>query len=145
MNETQTLPTDTEIVALMRDGNNCNYNDEAEHIAFARAVLAKWGTPAPVGAEPVAQWQKRHPNKEYGLWQNTDEGDAKWWRDKAGTPGWEARALYAAPQQAVQAPDALQRAGAIAVSAAKTNSRDIADWREDMDRIAAIAAQQGGQ
>lgn len=60
---------------------------------------------------------------------------------------WRADALHAAaaaPQPAVQAPDALQRAGAIAVSAAKTNSRDIADWREDMDRIAAIAAQQGG-
>ena len=45
---------------------------------------------------------------------------------------------------AAQALDALKKAGAIAVSAAKTNSRDIADWREDMDRIAAIAAQQGG-
>ena len=40
-------PTDAEIVALMRDGNNCNYNDEGEHIDFARAVLAKWGQPAP--------------------------------------------------------------------------------------------------
>ena len=40
-------PTDAEIVALMRDGNNCNYNDECEHIDFARAVLAKWGTPQP--------------------------------------------------------------------------------------------------
>ena len=47
-------PTDAEIVALMRDGNNCNYNDECEHIDFARAVLAKWGTPATVGVEPVA-------------------------------------------------------------------------------------------
>ena len=36
-------PTDAEIVALMRDGHNCNYNDEGEHIDFARAVLAKWG------------------------------------------------------------------------------------------------------
>lgn len=32
--------TDAEIVAVMRDGNNCNYNDEAEHIQFARAILA---------------------------------------------------------------------------------------------------------
>jgi hypothetical protein len=48
-----TEPTDAEIVALMRDGNNCNYNDEGEHIDFARAVLAKWGTPAPVGAESI--------------------------------------------------------------------------------------------
>ena len=33
-----TEPTDAEIVALMRDGNNCNYNDEGEHIDFARAA-----------------------------------------------------------------------------------------------------------
>ena len=46
-------PTDAEIVALMRDGNNCNYNDEGEHIDFARAVLARWGQPAHSG-EPVA-------------------------------------------------------------------------------------------
>ena len=39
--------------------------------------------------------------------------------------------------------DALKEISTIAVSALKTNSRDIADWREDMDRIAAIAAQEG--
>jgi hypothetical protein len=40
----------------MRDGNNCRYNDEADHVEFARAVLAKWGPPAQA-AEPVAtQW-----------------------------------------------------------------------------------------
>lgn len=32
--------TDSEIIAVMRDGNNCTYNDEAEHIQFARAILA---------------------------------------------------------------------------------------------------------
>ena len=32
--------TDAHIVAVMRDGNNCNYNDEADHIQFARAILA---------------------------------------------------------------------------------------------------------
>lgn len=47
------------------------------------------------------------------------------------------------PQPTAQAQDALKQVCAIAVSAAKTNSRDIADWREDMDRIAAIAAQKG--
>jgi len=48
-------PTDAEIVELMRDGNNCRYNDEADHVEFARAVLAKWGTPAPVGVGEVAE------------------------------------------------------------------------------------------
>lgn len=28
----------TEILDVMRDGNNCNYNDEAEHVDFARAI-----------------------------------------------------------------------------------------------------------
>ena len=54
--------------------------------------------------------------------------------------------LLTAPMTAAapaQAQDALKQVCAIAVSAAKTNSRDIADWREDMDRIAAIAAQKG--
>jgi len=48
-----TEPTDAEIVAVMRDGYNCRYNDEQDHIDFARAVLAKWGRPA-VAGEPVA-------------------------------------------------------------------------------------------
>ena len=43
----------------------------------------------------------------------------------------------------VQAQDALKEIGAIAVSALETNSRYIADWREDIGRIAAIAVQQG--
>ena len=40
LSATQAAVTDAEIVAVMRDGNNCNYNDEAEHIQFARAILA---------------------------------------------------------------------------------------------------------
>ena len=54
--------------------------------------------------------------------------------------------LRTAPKTAaapVQAHDALKEIGAIAVSALETNSRYIADWREDIDRIAAIAAQKG--
>ena len=49
-----------------------------------------------------------------------------------------------AARGAAQAQDALKEIGAIAVSALETNSRYIADWREDMDRIADIAAQEGG-
>lgn len=48
-------------------------------------------------AEPVAQWQKKHPLRTDGRWKNTDEHDAKWWRDNA--KGWDIRALYTAPQQ----------------------------------------------
>jgi hypothetical protein len=55
--------------------------------------------PAPV-QEPVAQWQKRHPARTAGKWKNTDEHDAKWWRDNA--QGWEIRALYTTPPAPVQ-------------------------------------------
>ena len=46
--------------------------------------------------EPVAQWQKRHLHHWEGKWENTNEHDAKWWRDNA--QGWEIRALYTSPQ-----------------------------------------------
>lgn len=46
-----TEPTDAEIVAVMRDGYNCRYNDEQDHIDFARAVLAKWAAPPAVAGE----------------------------------------------------------------------------------------------
>ena len=46
--------------------------------------------------EPVAQWQKRHHLWTEGAWENSEEHDAKQWRDKA--KGWEIRALYTTPQ-----------------------------------------------
>jgi hypothetical protein len=49
----------------------------------------------PAVQEPVAQWQKRHPARTAGKWKNTDEHDAKWWRDNA--QGWDIRALYTNP------------------------------------------------
>jgi len=54
-------------------------------------------TPAAQPAqEPVAQWQKRHHLWTEGAWENSEEHDAKQWRDKA--QGWEIRALYTTPQ-----------------------------------------------
>ena len=47
--------------------------------------------------EPVAQWQKRHHLWTEGAWENSEEHDAKQWRDKA--QGLEIRALYTTPQQ----------------------------------------------
>ena len=67
-------PSDAEIVELMRDGNNCRYNDEADHIDFARAVLAKWGTPQPVVREPLTDEQiEALPlwKRFVGLWPET--------------------------------------------------------------------------
>ncbi len=54
-----TEPTDAEIIAVMRDGYNCRYNDEQDHVDFARAVLAKWGTPPAVAGEQVG-WMWQH-------------------------------------------------------------------------------------
>ena len=72
-----TEPTDAELQALWAA------SDHPLPQNFARAVLAKWGTPAPVGAEPVAllvrknswrdgQWEAAPPNSpSYGLaWAN---------------------------------------------------------------------------
>ena len=47
--------TDADIVAVMRDGNNCNYNDEAEHIQFARAILALRPERVPMTGEQIEQ------------------------------------------------------------------------------------------
>jgi hypothetical protein len=58
--------------------------------------LAIAAAPQPVvGVEP-AQWQKRHQLRTNGEWENTNEHDAKWWRDNS--QGWEIRALYTTPQ-----------------------------------------------
>lgn len=37
------------------------------------------------------QWQKRHPTETNGVWKNTTEGDASWWRNHS--TGWEIRKL----------------------------------------------------
>jgi len=50
-------------------------------------------------AQPVAQWQKMHPLRTNGRWENTDEFDAKWWRDNS--QGWDIRSLYTSPPKAV--------------------------------------------
>lgn len=49
--------------------------------------------PAGDAAMPVAQWQKRHPDYDDGVWKNTNEGDAKWWRDRSSLKDYEARPL----------------------------------------------------
>ena len=69
------------------------------------AVLAASPQPQPVQPSDT-QWQKRHPLRTEGVWENTNEHDAKWWRDPS--QGWEIRVLYAhqvtqaKPEQAAQ-------------------------------------------
>ena len=81
-------PSDAEIVALMRDGYNCRYNDEADHIDFTRAVLARWGQPTHSG-EPVAwldPWTGTKVTTDYDAY------------GKHGIP------LYTAPQPVAREP-----------------------------------------
>ena len=207
MTVTNTLaPSDAELEALIHecritvtDGQSA-YEPWAdlrpELTIFARAVLAKWGSPV-VAGEPYAYavYFPDQPCEELVHYlddltedpTNREHAITKLYATPQPTQGQEeavaqavaaereacaqlaaqtvcdmhiptgvkiygaraAKAIRArgtdAPQPPAQALDALKQVCAIAVSAAKTNSRDIADWREDMDRIAAIAAKQGGQ
>ena len=45
--------TDEQIVSVMRDGNNCQHNDEADHIQFAREILALRPVQVPMTDEQV--------------------------------------------------------------------------------------------
>lgn len=58
MNKTQPLPTDAELAAFTASAEWAAY-ETPMLVDFARAVLAKWGTPAPVGVEPVAIYHGR--------------------------------------------------------------------------------------
>jgi hypothetical protein len=69
--------------------------------------------------EPVAQWQKRHQLWTEDAWENSEEHDAKQWRDKA--QGWEIRALYTAPQQRPW----------VGLTPQEIDDIDEANWEED--------------
>ena len=62
---------------------------------------------AAVPAGPDVQWQKRHPLRTEGAWENTQEHDAKWWRDHS--QGWEIRVLYAHPVTQAKPEQAAQQ------------------------------------
>ncbi len=49
----KTQPTDAELQQLWQNSNPTNF----EAISFARAVLAKWGSPQPVVREPLTDEQ----------------------------------------------------------------------------------------
>ena len=66
-----TEPTDAEILDAAEDFRSQYKHggttfDEFDALDFARAVLAKWGTPAPVGVEPVA-------SKSHGAWDGIED------------------------------------------------------------------------
>ena len=67
MNETQ-LPTDAELAAFAVEEEFLLFCSDEEFLQIARAVLAKFGTPAFVGVEPYAQ---------HAIWHGRD-GDRGW-------------------------------------------------------------------
>lgn len=97
MTDTNTLaPADAEILDAAEDFRSQYTHggttfDEFDEIGFARAVLAKWGTPAPVGVEPVAWAATSEDGDVEALGMNQSR--------RFDTP------LYAAPQPAAQALD----------------------------------------
>lgn len=141
----KTQPTDAEIVAVMRDGYNCRYNDEQDHIDFARAVLAKWGSQplrydqSPTlftvfakcdeyeGEVPLAQYSA---TSEYGVLDRV-MGDARnagytgHAKDRMTELGWRIVPVYAKPQPVVREPltDAQIRA-----MAREYPAEDLCGW-----------------
>jgi len=73
-----------------------NSDFDGEYIKYREAFPKGYTAPQPA-QDPVAQWQKKHATETEGKWENTDEFDAKWWRDNS--KGWEIRALYTTPPQ----------------------------------------------
>ena len=72
------MTTDTRLLAPTdADLSDLGHECELDAVAFGRAVLAKWGTPDPVGVEPVAIYHGRCTMdadryrwlaKEHGWW-----------------------------------------------------------------------------
>mgnify|MGYP003508883665 FL=1 len=143
-----TEPTDAEIDALLRPFYESD--DAAEMAKYddrltARAVLAKWGTPAPVGVEPYAQ---------HAIWHGRD-GDRGWdqYHDSSDPMplGWDGDApdevidLYTAAQAQAGAVPLTDERLDVAVEAWFVGDNNY-DFRERM-RAAIDAAHgiKGGQ
>lgn len=109
MNDPQPLPTDAElrtwVQSLIADDDSVRTNDERDHMNFARAVLAKWGSqpvvPAGYALVPV---------------EPTPEMLSEIWVRKNGSLSEAYRAmLAAAPQPVVREPltdEAARKQGA---------------------------------
>ena len=107
MNETQ-LPTDAELAAFAVEEEFLLFCSDEEFLQIARAVLAKWGTPAPVGVEPYAQ---------HAIWHGRD-GDRGWdqYHDSSDPMplGWDGDA----PDEVIDLYTAAQaQAGAVPLTA----------------------------
>ena len=141
-----TEPTDAEIDALWRFEASKNWDSTlAMRTSFARAALAKWGTPAFVGVEPYAQ---------HAIWHVRD-GDRGWdqYHDSSDPMplGWDGDApdevidLYTAAQAQAGAVPLTDERLDVAVEAWFVGDNNY-DFRERM-RAAIDAAHgiKGGQ
>ena len=66
-----TEPTDAELWQLYMQ----QPGQHKDPIDFARAALAKWGTPAPVGVEPFGIWHEGETEDESDFFLFKDSGD----------------------------------------------------------------------
>ena len=121
-----TGPTDAELWQLHTQMPGVHKNP----IDFARAVLAKWGTPAPVEVEPVAYVEVSQTDSEVSM---------TWGPEPAGFDLPSGRhALFTSPQ-----PTQAQ-AGAVPLSIAEEEQM-LAQWDYEMhgDRARYIEAAHG--
>ena len=88
-------PTDEALENLFVEETGFDIDDfPAAIFGFARAVLAKWGTPA--GAEEPVAWQYRSMPDVGGVWFDCTKERAD--LRTAHPERWEVRALYTTPQ-----------------------------------------------
>lgn len=130
-----TEPTDTEILDEADDFRSQYMHggitfDEFDSIGFARAVLAKWGTPAPVGVEPALhQYQASD-----GTWKDFDSERHR--RDTVAA-GYPVRTLYTVTQTgAGAAPMTPEQRDALWESCKYDDGEEwTVDWEQIVDAV----------
>ena len=140
-----TQPTDAEIDEFLDSPGNINWvlADKRERFRlFARAVLAKWGTLAPVGVEPALhQYQASD-----GTWKDFDSERHR--RDTVAA-GYPVRTLYTVTKTGAGGAVPLtpeQRTAAFIRAEKKMQSDVNLTWRHALaDEIEAAHGIKGGQ
>jgi len=88
-----TEPTDAELSELADAHTPSTETGSLNYQTYARAALAKWGTPPAVAGEPVAwyEYARKKPSLRRLVFERTSRKDLR-------TAGWVAEPLYATPQ-----------------------------------------------
>ena len=95
----QTQPTDAELIAFATEEQFLLFCDPDEFTDIARAVLAKWGTPAGAG-EPFGYFHQllNHEGKGNGVWLGAAERKVVEQAHVPGETSEEIVTLYTTPQ-----------------------------------------------